>query len=130
MFQIQTPYFVSINSEDNSESHNNGNHKQKDKYETIINNILLENNQIRKKIPEGNLQIFKAISYSLFFTTNFDNSIQNACNQHLLFLIRYNNLNDKLFIFKNNMLLYRDFCMNPCQNQVFEKVSNFFLCVF
>lgn len=121
MSNIQTPYFVSSHAENNPKS-NDDNMKHKDKYEKTINTILQDNNQIRKKIPEGEIQIFKAISYALFFTTNFQSSVQNICNNYLLSLIRYNNLNEKLGIFKNNIRLYRNFCANPCQNQVFEKV--------
>jgi len=124
MFQINTPYFVTPGHEErifeNIEKPNS-------KYENSINTILIENNQLRKIIPEGDLQILKALSYALFFTTYFQNAIQTSCNQYLLTLIRYNNLNDKLHIFKNNMLLFRDFSRNPCENQTFERVETVFL---
>ena len=120
MFQINTPYFIAPKLEDQI---NEERIKPKEKNENSINLILYENNQIRKVISEGDIQMFKALSYAMFFTTTYKNTIQNICNHHLLTLIRFNNLSEKLLVFKNNMLLYRDFCHNPCDNQIFERVN-------
>ena len=123
MFQINTPYFVTATEEGIS-----GN-KPNSKHESNINAILSENNQIRKIIPDGDQQILKALSYALFFTTAYHNAIQTACTQHLLSLIKSNGLTEKLQIFKNNMLLLRDFSKNPCESQTFERVGLFLLFV-
>ena len=120
MFQINAPYVLASKLEEQTID---AFVKPKEKYESSINVILNENNQIRKIIPEGDIQMFKAISFALFFTTYYKIPIQNICNHHLLHLIRYNNLTERLQVFKNNMLLYRDFCHNPCDNQIFERVK-------
>lgn len=123
MFQINTPYFVTSAEEGVS-----GNlAKPSSKHESNINAILSENNQTRKILPDGDQQILKALSYALFFSTAYNNAIHAACNQHLLSLIRGNGLTEKLQIFKNNMLLLRDFSKNPCENPTFEKVDWVFI---
>lgn len=121
MFQINTPYFFSASPE--NPLPDSTPERQLSKHEVSINAILAENNQSRKIIPEGEFQLLKAISYSLFFTTQHHNAIHAACNQHLLQLLRFNNLSEKLQIFKSNMLLIREFTRNPCENPSFERVS-------
>lgn len=119
MFHIEAPYFISHEKQEkNIEKYKN----HSEKFEEIIVNILQENNQVRKKIPDGDIQIFKALSYALFYTTSYDTCIQNICNKYLLSLIRTNSLTEKLSIFKNNMLSTRDFINNPTQNSGFERV--------
>ena len=119
MFQINTPYFVTSTQAGVSGNLN----KPTSKHESNINAILSENNQIRKILPDGDQQILKALSYAMFFTTAYNNAIHVVCNQHLLSMIKGDGLTEKLQIFKNNMLLLRDFSKNPCENPTFEKVG-------
>lgn len=122
MFQVNSSYSVSSKPTEQILDHYI---HSKEKHENCLNNILNENNQTKKNIPEGELQMLKALSYALFFSTSHAASIQKICNQQLLSMIKYDNLNEKLQFFKKNKIIYRDFCNNPCENIAFERVFYF-----
>jgi len=87
--------------------------KRKEAQLDNLSPVLEENGLVRKQIPEGPGSLLKAISDSLYFTTHYNNEIQQFCINHLKFLISNNKLPPRLQMFKNNITLLKDFIAHP-----------------
>lgn len=87
--------------------------RKKESHFDHITTILEENNLVRKQIAEGPGSLLKAISDSLYFTSNYHNEIQQFCVKHLGSLIASNKLPGHLSMFKGNSMLWKDFSAHP-----------------
>ena len=91
---------------------------------------ILENNNLRRiSIPnEGRNNLFKSLSFALFFSLNEEVSVQQHLISHLKTLIQEKNLPLKLAMFENDLMLFKDYCSNP-HFHGFDKV-HFFKFIF
>jgi len=87
-----------------------------------IDQLLENNNLMRKRLPEEKGSLLKAVSDSLYFTTNFHEETQQNLIKHLKNLIATNKLPPKMAMFKGNSILLKDFVMSP-HLPGFEKIN-------
>lgn len=76
---------------------------------------VLENNDLKKlNIPkEGKNNLYKALSFAIFFSLNEENYVLSKLISHLKILIQEKRLPLKLGIFENNLSHFKDYCSNP-----------------
>jgi hypothetical protein len=96
--------------------------KQNQAYTEQLENLLADNNLVRKKLPEEKNSLLKAVSDTLYFTPHFHEEIQQDLIKHLKTLIASSKLSSKLTMFKGNSILLKDFTMSS-QQPGFDKIN-------
>jgi len=96
----------------------------KDKREILLEQLLDDNNLVRKPIctNEGSNSLMTALSHTLRFSEEYSTQLQHTCITHLKNLVKSGGLPSRLMRFHENESLLKQFAENPTFEE-FEKIN-------